>query len=367
MGAEGEFVAVAGDQLGAELRTRDVADDFHVVERFYLLVGGERHGEKQFVVLAAVERAGAYVEIQLFGRHSCLVVDGQTVLVDAAAHARALTDVEQFAAQSVAHVDHGGGADAGCAQGENNVAARLGFEEPLEQVFAPGEVGGEVQGAACGFAFGGAELREVDALFALEQAESEIGGAEVSAHTNQVGVLCAVAAADVVGLCGAQCGEAEGEARERGAGVAPREIDFVLLARQTDAGVEFVDVFDGKALGERHAGEQLARGGVHGVEIGEVDHRGLVAQVAQGRVDEVEVDAFHEQVGGGEEHFAGFGAEHGAVVADAAEGMGVEGREGGGDAVDEPKFAQFGDLHGVETRKRGRWWLRTGHARGGGA
>ena len=141
----------------------------------------------------------------------------------------------------------------------------------------------------------------------------------------------------------------------------------MLLARQTDAGVEFVDVFDGKALGERHAGEQLARGGVHGVEIGEVDHRGLVAQVAQGRVDEVEVDAFHEQVGGGEEHFAGFGAEHGAVVADAAEGVSVEGREGGGDAVDEPKFAQFGDLHGVETRKRGRGWLRTGHARSGGA
>ena len=65
--------------------------------------------------------------------------------------------------------------------------------------------------------------------------------------------------------------------------------------------------------------------------------------------------------------FVAFGAQHGAVVADAAEGVGVEGGKGGGDAVDEPKFAQFGDLHGVETRKRGRGWLRTGHARSGGA
>ena len=92
----------------------------------------------------------------------------------------------------------------------------------------------------------------------------------------------------------------------------------------------------------------------------------------KGRVDEVEVDAFHEQVGGGEEHFVAFGAQHGAVVADAAEGVGMEGGKGGGDAVDEPKFAQFGDLHGEELveRESNSWRLRVGEAsavRGGSA
>ena len=253
-----------------------MSDHFHVVERFDERVCREGHGEEQLVVLAAVESAGAYVEIQLFGGHSSLVVDGQAVFVDAAAHVGAATEVEEFAAQAVAHVDHGGGADAGGAKGFDDVASRLGLEVTLQEVLASAEVGGEVEGGAGGFALGGTELREVDAFFAFEEAESEIGGAEIAAHTDEIGVGGAVAAANVGGAGGAEGGEAQGEAGERGTGVASGEIDVVALAGHADAGIEFVDVFDCEALGERHCREELAGSGVHGVEIGEVDHGGLI-------------------------------------------------------------------------------------------
>ena len=130
---------------------------------------------------------------------------------------------------------------------------------------------------AGGFTLGGAELREVDAFFAFEEAESEIGCAEIAAHTDEIGVGGAVAAANVVGAGGAEGGEAQGEAGEGRTGVASGEIDVVALAGHADTGVEFVEVFDFKALGERYRREELARSGVHGVEIGEIDHGGLVA------------------------------------------------------------------------------------------
>ena len=167
-------------------------------------------------------------------------------------------------------------ADAGGAKGFDDVASRLGLEVTLQEVLASAEVGGEIQRLAGGFALGGAELREVDAFFAFEEAESEIGGAEIATHTDEIGVGGAVAAANVVGAGGAEGGEAQREAGERGTGVASGEIDVVALAGHADAGIEFVDVFDCEALGERHCREELAGSGVHGVEIGEVDHGGLI-------------------------------------------------------------------------------------------
>lgn len=57
---------------------------------------------------------------------------------------------------------------------------------------------------------------------------------------------------------------------------------------------------DGEAFGDAERHGDLPRGAVHGVDVGEVDDGGFVAQELGLHVGEVEVDAFEQEVGGDE-------------------------------------------------------------------
>ena len=89
--------------------------------------------------------------------------------------------------------------------------------------------------------------------------------------------------------------------------------------------------------------QELTRGAVHGIHVGKIDHGCLVAEVFERGVSEVEVNAFHQHVGGAEQA-AGIGGiggvtHHGTVVAHTHEGGIVNGLEVGREVVNESEFA----------------------------
>lgn len=67
-----------------------------------------------------------------------------------------------------------------------------------------------------------------------------------------------------------------------------------FFAREVDAGIEFVDLFDGKPLRKTGADEHLSRCGVHGANIGDIDHSGFVTEVFERGVCKIEMNAYEE-------------------------------------------------------------------------
>ena len=72
---------------------------------------------------------------------------------------------------------------------------------------------------------------------------------------------------------------------------------------------------------------------VHGVNVGEVYHRRLVAQMFQGHISEVEVYALYQKVGR-YKHFGIGVVHHGTVVADTFFGGYVDQGKIAGETVD---------------------------------
>lgn len=337
LGLEVELGAVLGDELLPELGPRDVANDFDVGNLQHALMVGEGNGEEKFVVLPAVEGCGIDIHVELFGRDGCLIVHRDAFLIDAAAHTALLADVHGFGREAVADVHHGRGVEPRPAQRLHDIAAGFRLQETLDEVFAPREVG-------LGGRFAVGLLALEYAFLALHELEAEVGGAEVAGHAEEIGVLRS-GAVDNIGFIGlAHAGEAQRQSGERGGGVAADEVHAVLFASEADAFVEGLEVLDLRATAHGQADKELARGAVHGIDVGEIDHGGLVAQVLQRRVGEVEVDALHQHVGG-EQDAARVGciggvAHHGAVVAYAAQRGGVAGGEAAGEVVDEAKLTE---------------------------
>lgn len=72
---------------------RDMADDVDHPQPYDLLLHGERHGEEQFVVLAAVERRDDRVGVHLLGQGRGLFGDGNPLQVDAGAAFRGAAEL----------------------------------------------------------------------------------------------------------------------------------------------------------------------------------------------------------------------------------------------------------------------------------
>ena len=81
-----EFLVVASDKNMSEACFGDVANEMHIVYLLNLLMVANGHCEQQFIVLATIECTGGDIHVQLFGHDSCLVVDRQLLLKDAASH-----------------------------------------------------------------------------------------------------------------------------------------------------------------------------------------------------------------------------------------------------------------------------------------
>ena len=297
---------------------------------------GERHGEEEFVVLAAVEGAGGDVHIQFLGCRGCLVIERYALLVEAAAHAGGFADVEHFGGKAVADVDHRRGAHAGFSEAFHDVAARLGLEEAFQEILAPFEVGLRRFGLC-----GGAGVEHH--LFALHELQAHVGSTEVAAHADEVCVACAAAPHDVVQPRRTDAREAQSQARERGGGVAAHDVYVIILGGEAYAGIEFLDVLHREAARKGDAHDELARRAVHGIHVGEVHGGRLVAEVLEGCVSEVEVDAFHEHVARYEHLLAGI-RQDGTVVAHAELRGGIMYGQTAREAVYQPELSECGDF-----------------------
>ena len=96
MGFELELLVIAGDKDVSEALVGDVTNQLHILHVLNLLVVAYRHGEQQFIVLAAIEGAGGNVHVQLLGHDSSLIVNGYLLFEDAATHFALLADVHEL-------------------------------------------------------------------------------------------------------------------------------------------------------------------------------------------------------------------------------------------------------------------------------
>ena len=244
--------------------------------------------------------------------------------------------MEHFGGKAVADVDHRRGAYAGGAEPFHDVAARLGFEEAFQEILAPFEVG------LCGFSLcGGAGVEHH--LFALHELQPHVGRTEVATHANEVCVAGTTAPHDVFLPRRTDAREAQCQSCKRGCGVAAHDVNIIVLGGEAYAGIEFLDVLYRESARKGDAHDELARRTVHGIHVGEVYGGSLVTEVLEGRVSEVEMNAFHEHVARYEHLLAGIRQDC-AVVAHAEQRGGIMYGQTAGEAVYQPELSECGDF-----------------------
>ena len=156
----------------------------------------------------------------------------------------------------------------------------------------------------------------IDGFFAFEDLKTHIGSAKVAADTDEVCFLRTAAIDDGVFVGLTDAGDADGESCERGSGVAAHDVDVPFVAGSSQSLVEGVEVFYDEAFAQGDADNHLTGCTVHGEDIADIDHRGLVAEMLHVDVGEVEVYTFHQHIGR-HEYFLVRIVEYGAVIAHA--------------------------------------------------
>ena len=305
-----------------------MADDVHKAQPHDLFLHRKRHGEEQFVVLAAVQSRNDRVRVHLLGQRRGLPGDRDAFEVDARAAGRRFAELHQVARQAVREVDHRRGADLFFGQRTDDVGAGARLEVFFKQVFVALEL-----------RLGVLHVGE-HPLFAFEQLQAHVGGPEVARDADEV-VLLRTAAVDDLLLFGvAKRGDGDDQPRHRGARVAAHEVDLLLLAGEGDAFVEVLKGFDGQFRRDAERHGDLRREGVHGQDVAHAGRHGLVTQVFERKIGEVEIDAFVEGVGRAEHRFAASRGDHRGVVPRALERRGVLRGESAGQQVDESELSE---------------------------
>ena len=343
LGFELEFAAVARNEGAAKFLLGNVSDHFHIVDLADAVVVGKGDGEQELVVLASVEGTGGDVQVELLSRSGCLVVERNPFLVDAAPCVALAADVHQFAAESVADVHHRGGTDACLGECLDDVASGFWLELTLEQVFFAREVGLDVaqalQHLLVALLSGFSNLLVVDGFLAFEQLQAHVGGSQVARNADEVVLPGSVAIDDIRWASLADGSDADGKPCEAAGRVASHDVDVVFLARKPHACIEFLNVLDGEPLADGQRDGDLLGRGVHGVDVAQVHDDGLVAQVFEGHVGKVEMDAFHQDVCGDERVHALLRGDDGAIVAYSLSGSGVGGLDAAGEFPDEAELS----------------------------
>ena len=309
-----------------------MADDVHKAQPHDLLLHRKRHGEEQFVVLAAVERRNDRIGVHLLAERRSLLRDGDAFEVDAGAAGGGLAELHQIAGQTVREVDHRRGDDPLLGQRVEDVGAGAGLEVFFEQVF----VSLELRLGIC-------HVGE-HALLAFEQAQPHEGGPEIARDADEVVQSGPAAVNDPLLRGVSQRRDGDRKAGHRGARVAAREVHAQLVAGEADAFVEVVERLDGQFRGDAERQDDLRRAGVHGQNVAHSGRHDLVAQVFEREVGEVEIHAFEEGVGRAEQLLARGGRDDGGVVADAPQGRRVLRRKAVRQAVDQSELSERGDL-----------------------
>ena len=99
-----KLLIITGYEHFSEFGVSDVADEFYTFDLLYLLVIADGNSKQQLVVLTAVQGTGGDVHVQFLCHHSRLIVDGNLFLEHTTAYMTLLTDVHQFAAETIGNM-----------------------------------------------------------------------------------------------------------------------------------------------------------------------------------------------------------------------------------------------------------------------
>ena len=86
-----------------------------------------------------------------------------------------------------------------------------------------------------------------DTIFSFEELQAHISSTEVAGDIYQVGGFGAATANNFTLLSLTDASDADDETGDRCGGIATDEINALLLARETDAVIKFVDMLHGEA------------------------------------------------------------------------------------------------------------------------
>ena len=180
-------------------------------------------------------------------------------------------------------------------------------------------------------------------LLALQHLQAHVCTAEITAHHQQVIVLRTATIHDILLCRRTERCDADHQSAWVAARIAAHEVHSIVCACELDALVQLVDRFHGKAIAQCDGHRDLLRRGVHGVHIAQVHHHGLIAEVLQRHIAQIEVYSFHEHVRG-DHLMQSLRIDHRRIVADALEGRSVLQLHARGDALDKAEFAQGGQF-----------------------
>ena len=324
-------IAPLGIQLYAILFGHNLACNIYIWQVFYLIHIIRVDGEEQFVVLAAAQGAGDRVEFKLQGLHLGIRVNGHAAFLQEDAHAGLLADVEQLGGDAVGNIDHGGGHQAVLFEALDHIASGFRFELPADEVVVPFQLG----------LYAGAG--QVDLLFAFQDLQAEVGGAHVAGDADEVAHAGAAAVGELVLFALPDGRHADDQAAGGGGRVAAHKVDIVDPAGGADAVVDLVQRFHGETVGQGDGDGDLFRLRVHGVDVRQVDDDGLVAQVLQRRIHQVEMDALDQHIGGDDGEVLAV-VDHGGVITHALDGRRVAQGEVLRQVVDQAELAELVDV-----------------------
>ena len=307
-----------------------MADDIDAPHAHHLLLQGQRHREQQFVVFTAVERRHDRVGIQFLRQGIGLPCDRNPVEVYAGPAFRRLANLHQVAGKPVRKVDHRRRYDALLGQCLHDVLSQTRLEILLQQVFVP-----------CELRFGVFHVGK-HPLLTLQQPQPHVRRTEVARNTDQVVLLCAAARHDLLLRGMSQRREAQHQSGHRSLRIAPHEVDPLLPACEGNSLVQLLQRLH-RQLGrhtERH--HQLRGQCVHRQDIACGHRHGLVSQVPEGEIGQVEVYALQQCVRRTEHRLAGRRHDDRRIVARGAERRSVRRVKPFGQQVYQAEFTQLG-------------------------
>ena len=305
-----------------------MTDDIDAAQSHDLLLLLERNSEEQFVVVAAIQGCSYLVGMQFLGHPGGLLRDGDAFEIEPDAAFRCLADLEHVGGEAVRKVDHRGRRDAGLGERFDYVEPCVGMQLSLQEVFVAFEFWLRIGDAGQG------------AFFAFEQVQPHVCGPEVARYADQIVEFGAVAVDNLVAVGHPDGRYTDRESGHRGGGVAAGEVDSILLAGRLNALVEVVERLDRDFARHADRNGNLRRTGIHRQNVAASHHDGLVTEVLEREVCQVEIDSFEQQVGR-EQHCAFVvDGDHCGVVARALECRVVVGGELFGEVVYESEFAE---------------------------
>ena len=117
-----------------------------------------------------------------------------------------------------------------------------------------------------------------------------------------------------------------------------------MLTGNAHAFVQLLDVLQGKPLADTQRHRHLARGAIHSIHIAQIHHNGLVTQMHQRHIGQVEVDTLEQEVGRDKCLTVVAIVDHCAVVPHAPMGGVVAHRKRASQVLNQSKLAQCGNL-----------------------